>query len=389
MPELEPAAGDEVGRTRVLGHVQRVLVAHVDDGGADLDAAWCGRRSRPATGTASASWRAKWWTRKYAPSAPSSSAATASSIDWRSASDADPHLRVRRLRPVPERQEPDVLHASHRMAGHAPTRASAAPHRPTVIPRGGPSRRRLAVPRTSTQMIARRERGRLRRRGLATASRGSARIGSAQTSRGAARTTSRVARVDRRIRSRVIRGSAASTANQSRTAARQPSRAAQRSWRSARRISLCASPATISAASGSARTRSITPRTGRYTGTSSRARHLDGVARGRSRSAEPGCGHAAAARSPGTAASEGSAPSAVASAASASMVRFASPASALAMTEGSTPAAAASSRWRAHAPRAARRSWSPTDLRRVLARSRANRWRVVSAKSSPRHGRWS
>ena len=38
-PELEPAAGDEVGRARVLGHVERVLVAHVDDRGADLDPA--------------------------------------------------------------------------------------------------------------------------------------------------------------------------------------------------------------------------------------------------------------------------------------------------------------------------------------------------------------
>jgi hypothetical protein len=36
-PELEASAGNQVGRARVLGHVQRVLVAHVDDGGADLD----------------------------------------------------------------------------------------------------------------------------------------------------------------------------------------------------------------------------------------------------------------------------------------------------------------------------------------------------------------
>ena len=85
--ELEPAAGDEVGRARVLGHVQRVLVAHVDDGRADLDARSCARRSAASSGNGEASWRAKWWTRKYAPSAPSSSAATASSIDWSSASD--------------------------------------------------------------------------------------------------------------------------------------------------------------------------------------------------------------------------------------------------------------------------------------------------------------
>src|SRR5579875_1033977 len=40
------------------------------------------------SGKGEASWRAKWWTRKKAPSSPSSSAATASSIDWRRASDA-------------------------------------------------------------------------------------------------------------------------------------------------------------------------------------------------------------------------------------------------------------------------------------------------------------
>ena len=39
MPELQPAARDQVGRAGVLRHVERVLVAHVDDGGADLDAA--------------------------------------------------------------------------------------------------------------------------------------------------------------------------------------------------------------------------------------------------------------------------------------------------------------------------------------------------------------
>ena len=35
--ELQPAARDEVGRAGILGHVQRVLVPHVDDGRADLD----------------------------------------------------------------------------------------------------------------------------------------------------------------------------------------------------------------------------------------------------------------------------------------------------------------------------------------------------------------
>ena len=35
--ELQPAAGDEVGSAGVLRHVKRVLVAHVDDRGAELD----------------------------------------------------------------------------------------------------------------------------------------------------------------------------------------------------------------------------------------------------------------------------------------------------------------------------------------------------------------
>src|SRR5687768_11981057 len=40
------------------------------------------------SGNGEPSWRAQWCTRKYAPSAPSSSAATASSIDWSSESAA-------------------------------------------------------------------------------------------------------------------------------------------------------------------------------------------------------------------------------------------------------------------------------------------------------------
>ena len=44
--ELQAPAGDEVGGARVLGHVERVLVAHVDDGRADLDAAGLGADRR-------------------------------------------------------------------------------------------------------------------------------------------------------------------------------------------------------------------------------------------------------------------------------------------------------------------------------------------------------
>jgi hypothetical protein len=37
--ELQTSAGDEIGGASVLGHVERILVAHVDDRRADLDAA--------------------------------------------------------------------------------------------------------------------------------------------------------------------------------------------------------------------------------------------------------------------------------------------------------------------------------------------------------------
>ncbi len=38
MPSCRRPPRDEVGGAGILGHVERVLVAHVDDGGADLDA---------------------------------------------------------------------------------------------------------------------------------------------------------------------------------------------------------------------------------------------------------------------------------------------------------------------------------------------------------------
>src|SRR5579872_734274 len=44
--ELEPAVADEIGRTRVLDHVERILVPHVDDGRSDLDAARPGADGR-------------------------------------------------------------------------------------------------------------------------------------------------------------------------------------------------------------------------------------------------------------------------------------------------------------------------------------------------------
>ena len=45
-PELQPPAGDKVGGAGIFGHVKRVLVAHVDDGRSDLDAAGFGADRR-------------------------------------------------------------------------------------------------------------------------------------------------------------------------------------------------------------------------------------------------------------------------------------------------------------------------------------------------------
>src|SRR3954454_8861888 len=108
-PELESAARDEVGGTGVLDHVQRVLVAHVDDGCPDLDALGASpdrgeQRERrrellcemvdPEVGTV-----------------------CPELFDRLSELDrldegvgARAHLRIRRRRPVPEGQEPDLLH---------------------------------------------------------------------------------------------------------------------------------------------------------------------------------------------------------------------------------------------------------------------------------------
>ena len=57
--ELQAPAGDEVGRAGILRHVERVLVAHVDDRGADLDALGPARRTAASSGNGEPSWRAK------------------------------------------------------------------------------------------------------------------------------------------------------------------------------------------------------------------------------------------------------------------------------------------------------------------------------------------
>ena len=85
--ELQPPAGDEVGRAGVLRHVERVLVAHVDDGGPELDPLGP-RPARRQQRKRRAELPGEMMHAEIRPSAPSCSAATASSIDCSSASAA-------------------------------------------------------------------------------------------------------------------------------------------------------------------------------------------------------------------------------------------------------------------------------------------------------------
>jgi hypothetical protein len=118
-PELETAAGDEVGRAGILGHVQRVLIAHVDDCSADLDAA--GPR---ADGGQQREGRAQ-----LPGEVVHTEIGTVGAQILRRDRQVDRlqqsiggrlRLRAARRRPVPERQESDLLHQrvnTSRLAG--------------------------------------------------------------------------------------------------------------------------------------------------------------------------------------------------------------------------------------------------------------------------------
>src|SRR4029079_10789493 len=100
--ELEPAAGDQVRGARVLGHVERVLLALVDHGGADLDF----RRTR-ADGRKQRERRAE-LTREVMHAEIRSVAADLLARDAEldrlaQRVGSGPNLRLRRGRPVPER----------------------------------------------------------------------------------------------------------------------------------------------------------------------------------------------------------------------------------------------------------------------------------------------
>ena len=108
-PELQTATRDEVGGTGVLDHVQRVLVAHVDDGRPDLDALGASADRR----------QERERRRELLGEVVDAEVGTVGTqvLDRLGELDrldervrARPDLRVGRRRPMTERQEPDLLH---------------------------------------------------------------------------------------------------------------------------------------------------------------------------------------------------------------------------------------------------------------------------------------
>src|SRR5204863_9627032 len=106
--ELKPAARDQVGGTRIFDHVERVLVAHVDDGRADLDLL----RARTHRGEQGER-RAELAREVVHPEVRAVGAELLRGFGELDRLDervrARTHLRVRRRRPVPEREETDLL----------------------------------------------------------------------------------------------------------------------------------------------------------------------------------------------------------------------------------------------------------------------------------------
>ena len=122
-PELQAAAGDQIGRPGVLGHVERVLVAHVDDGGAHLDPL------RPRTDRGEERERGAELPREVVDAEVRAIGAELLGRDGQldrleQGVGRRTHLRVRRIGPVAERQEPDALHRC-RLAPPARARRSA------------------------------------------------------------------------------------------------------------------------------------------------------------------------------------------------------------------------------------------------------------------------
>jgi hypothetical protein len=122
--QLQPATGDQVGGAGVLGHVERVLVPHVDHGRAQLD------RAGPRGGRGQQRERGGELLGEVVH--PVVRAVGARFLRGHRELDrlqqgvrGRPHHRVLRRRPVPERQEPNFLHASTNFAASSRIPAGA------------------------------------------------------------------------------------------------------------------------------------------------------------------------------------------------------------------------------------------------------------------------
>ena len=133
-PELEPAARDEVGGAGVLDHVQRVLVAHVDDGRPDLDALGPGADRRQERER-----RRELLGEMVDPEVGAVGTQVLDRLGELDRLDervrARPDLRVGRRRPMPEREEPDLLHRPNSTVGGRAGGSAARGRRSD--PRGG------------------------------------------------------------------------------------------------------------------------------------------------------------------------------------------------------------------------------------------------------------
>ncbi len=108
--QLQAASSDQVGRAGILGHVERVLVAHVDDRRADLDPTGLGAHGGPAAGKVRQAGGRSGGRGNRPPSAPRSSARDGEIDRLQQGVGGGAGLRLRRRRPMPEREEADLFH---------------------------------------------------------------------------------------------------------------------------------------------------------------------------------------------------------------------------------------------------------------------------------------
>jgi hypothetical protein len=108
--ELQPSSGDEIGRARVLRHVERILVAHVDHRRADFDAAGLrtdGREQRKRRGKLAR----EMMDSKIGAVRPQLLGGDGEIDGLQKRIRGRAGLRLRRGRPVPEREKADLFHA--------------------------------------------------------------------------------------------------------------------------------------------------------------------------------------------------------------------------------------------------------------------------------------